>query len=297
MRTHQDGADHARHQASDAFGHHIHQRNADIPTMGTDQEWVKWGQRDPYFAVITNDKFRTAKLNDVARKEFFDSGRHHVNYVLEACRQLAGPAFAPTRALDFGCGVGRVTLPLAEQIAAAQGRVLGLDVSPDMLAEARRNSGLMGLGNAEFRLSDDDLSALPSDFDLVHSCITFQHIDVQRGRQLFAQLLGLLAPGGVGAIQITYAKACHDESYGQPPAPLPAPPAETRMVARSPLLARLGLGRQRLAEPEADPEMQMNPYNLSELAFMLQSAGVKSFQAQFTDHGGELGVFLYFRKS
>lgn len=48
--------------------------------------------------------------------------------------------------------------------------------------------------------------------------------------------------------------------------------------------------------PPADPEMLMNPYNLSELAFMLQTAGVASFSVEFTDHGGELGVFLFFRK-
>ena len=40
----------------------------------------------------------------------------------------------------------------------------------------------------------------------------------------------------------------------------------------------------------------MNPYSLSELAFMLQSAGVTQFHTAFTDHGGELGVFLFFGK-
>ena len=262
--------------------------------MGTDQEWVKWGQQDPYFAVITNDKFRSAKLNDVGRQEFFDSGRHHVNHLLDACRQLAGPTFYPARALDFGCGVGRVALPLAEHV----GTVLGLDVSPDMLAEARRNADQMGRRNTEFMLSGDDLSAVAGGFDLVHSCITFQHIDVPRGRRLFRQLVGLLGPGGVGAIQITYAKADFEDAFGQPPAPLPdsaLPAASDRAVAKPSFLARLGLG-SRVAPEEADPEMQMNPYNLSELAFMLQTAGVQSFQAQFTDHGGELGVFLYFRK-
>jgi SAM-dependent methyltransferase len=262
--------------------------------MGTDQEWVKWGQRDPYFAVITNDKFRTAKINDVARQEFFESGRHHVNHLLAACRQLAGPDFAPVRALDFGCGVGRVALPLAEQVGA----VLGLDVSPDMLIEARRNAEHMGLNNAEFLLSGDDLSAVSCGFDLVHSCITFQHIDVLRGRLLFRQLLGLLSPGGVGAIQITYAKLDFEDTFGQPPTPTPASGLSVtndRVIGRPSLLARLGLS-SRVVPDDVDPEMQMNPYNLSELAFMLQAAGVQAFQAQFTDHGGELGVFLYFRK-
>lgn len=267
--------------------------------MSTDQAWVKWGRQDPYFAVITNEKFRSANLTDAARKEFFDSGRYHANYVLDRCRRLIDPAFAPQRALDFGCGVGRVTLPLAEKVA----RVVGVDVSPEMLAEARRNADRMDVRNVDWLPSDDGLSAVQGPFDLVHSCITFQHIDVPRGRVLFSRLLDLLAPGGLGAIQITYAKAVHADTFGQPPAPAPAPapappaPAGVRTVmleGRRNVMSRLGLGTR--DEPQGDPEMQMNPYQLSELAFLLQSAGVQGFQAQFTDHGGELGVFLFFKK-
>ncbi len=42
--------------------------------------------------------------------------------------------------------------------------------------------------------------------------------------------------------------------------------------------------------------MQMNPYNLREILFCLQRFGVQRFYAEFTDHGGELGVFLFFQK-
>ena len=47
---------------------------------------------------------------------------------------------------------------------------------------------------------------------------------------------------------------------------------------------------------DSDPEMQMNPYNLGEILFSLQSLGVQRFYADFTNHGGELGVFLFFQK-
>lgn len=250
--------------------------------MSTDTEWVKWGQQDPYYAVITDDRFRAGKLTDDAKQAFFDTGRWHAGYVLDACRRRINPAFKPARALDFGCGVGRVAVPLAERVAA----VVGVDVSPGMLSEARRNCDLHGLDNVELLLSDDTLSAITGSFDLVHSCITFQHIDVPRGRRLFARLIELLADDGIGAIQITYAKAYHPNSFGQPPVqPGETPtPTLTRAVQREPVV------------PPADPEMLMNPYSLSELAFMLQTAGVASLSVDFTDHGGELGVFLFFRK-
>lgn len=258
--------------------------------MSTDIEWVKWGQQDPYYAVITDERFRAVKLTDDAKQSFFDSGRWHASYVLDTCRRLIDPTFEPARALDFGCGVGRVSVPFAERMAA----VVGVDVSPDMLAEARRNCDLHGLTNVELLPSDDTLSAVTGSFDLVHSCITFQHIDVPRGRRLFARLIELLADDGIGAIQITYGKAYHPDNFGQPPATAAAPVSTSKIEGLAPALMRAVLGDRRA--PVSDPEMQMNPYNLSELAFMLQTAGVKSFSVDFTDHGGELGVFLFFRK-
>jgi len=48
------------------------------------------------------------------------------------------------------------------------------------------------------------------------------------------------------------------------------------------------------AAPGVDPEIQMNPYNMNEILFLMQCRGVQQFHAEFSDHGGELGVFLFF---
>jgi SAM-dependent methyltransferase len=240
--------------------------------MTTDQAWVSWGERDPYYAVITDPKFRQKALTDDARREFFSSGQAHASWVLATARLRVRSDFAPQTALDFGCGVGRVAIPLAAEL----GSVVGVDVSPAMLQEAARNADLMGVSNARWIESDDRLSRVEGRFDLVHSCIVLQHIDIARGRELFRGLVERVAPGGVGAIQVTYAKARHAERYGQPPAEAPA--------RRSPFIRLFG----------GDPEMQMNAYPLGELAFLLQQAGILTFSAEFTDHGGEWGVFLFF---
>jgi len=250
--------------------------------MSTDQEWVRWGQQDPYYAVITNDKFRKANLTEDAKREFFESGRYHVHYVLDAASRLLGRDFEPRRALDFGCGVGRVALSLAQRVPV----VVGVDVSPDMLAEMARNAASQGLTNVQGVQSDAELSAVSGDFDFVHSCITFQHIQPVHGKRLLSGLVGRLQPGGVGAIQITYGKAYHAETFGQPP---PVAPANAGVID-------LRAAKTPLPKVARDPEMQMNAYNLSEIAFILQSAGVMSFKVDFTDHGGELGVFLFFSK-
>ena len=256
--------------------------------MSTDHDWVRWGEQDPYFAVITQPRFRAGVLTEEARREFFDSGHGHVEHVLARCRRVAGEGYVPARALDFGCGVGRVALPLAQRAAT----VVGIDVSPAMLAEARRNAEACGLANVEWILSDDALSKVQGGFDLVHSCITLQHIDVPRGRALFARLLELLAPGGVAAVHITYAKRQHAQSHGQPPAQ-PTPPGETS--AATPKGHGKAPARGQSSEPQGDPGMQMNAYHLGEIAWLMQQAGIRAFDAEFTDHGGELGVFLYFR--
>ena len=270
--------------------------------MSTDREWVKWGERDPYFAVITNPKFRSDSITDEARQEFFQSGHNHVRYVLAMCRKYVKTEFAPRSVLDFGCGVGRVVVPFAGEQGVDC--AVGVDVSPAMLEEARRNASAAGIEGAVFKLSDDTLSQVDGQFDLVHSFIVFQHIDIVRGRRLFARLLELIAPGGVGALHVLYGKDYHPDRLGQPPAISRLPAAVDPVMPRGVRRLLLGWLRRyrKAATPQAksddsgDPEMQMNAYNLSEITFLLHSAGIRRFHAEMTDHGGELGAFLFFQR-
>jgi SAM-dependent methyltransferase len=241
--------------------------------MTTDKAWEEWGRRDPYFGVITHPKFRRSEMQDAERKEFFESGHWHVNYVMKAIHDHIDPTFKPGSILDFGCGVGRTLVSFA-QIAR---EAIGLDVSPSMLEEAANNCRERGLTNVRLIRSDDALSALDPSYDLIHSCIVFQHIPVDRGRRLLQRLLTLMAPGGIGAIHLLYSKSHYGQTYGVPPATMPV-----------------------MAEPSnvpsgADPHIQMNPYNMTEILFLMQTAGVRRFHADFTDHGGELGIFLFFQ--
>jgi len=258
--------------------------------VNTDLEWEKWGRRDPYFGVITWDMFRADKLDEQARAAFFDSGRAHVDYVLRTCRLCFDPAFSPRRVLDFGCGVGRLVIPFA----TASEQVVGVDVSPSMLAEARRNCDSHGIGNVHLVGSDDGLTQVEGTFDLVHGAIVLQHIPVPHDLAIFQRLVALMAPGGVAALHLTYGKAYHAKTFGQPPVPeLPAP-AASRPLTR--LFRPAAAIKQEPVAPDSDPVMLMNAYNLSEITFIIQTSGISQFHCEFTDHGGELGVFLYFRR-
>jgi SAM-dependent methyltransferase len=245
----------------------------------SDKAWEYYGKTDPYFGVITWEKFRSEQLTEAAQAEFFRSGERHVEAVLQTVREQLVPGFRPVRALDFGCGVGRVTLPLA-RVAAS---VVGVDVSEAMLAEARRNAERQGLANVTFVPSDDALSRVAGPFDLVHSHIVFQHIPRRRGEALFRRLVDLLAEGGVGVLQFTYYRR--------------SPWWKKRLIALVKAVPFLfGVQNWLRGRPFREPAREMNEYDLSLLFRTLHENGCHRCAVRFTDHG-MYGLVLLFQKT
>lgn len=249
--------------------------------MNTDIEWEKWGKKDPYFAVLTDKKFRNSNLTDDVKSEFFASGKSHINQVLEVCRTRLNRDFSPKRALDFGCGTGRLVIPLAEIVD----RVVGLDVSNSMLKEAQKNCEDYSLTNVSLLKSDDELSVLDGHFDFIHSYIVLQHIPVARGRHIFMNLLNHLEEAGIGVIHFTYANTIYSKNYGVPPR------GRWQMFKILKQLIRRTFFFKHL-----EPEMQMNLYNVNELFFLMQTTGISDFYVEFKDDSGDLGIILYFMK-
>jgi 2-polyprenyl-3-methyl-5-hydroxy-6-metoxy-1,4-benzoquinol methylase len=244
----------------------------------SDRHWERFGKIDPYFGVLSDDKFRRSVLTDEAKSEFFRSGQVYLDEVLRKVREHLDPTFAPRCALDFGCGVGRLVIPLSN---IAQ-KVVGLDVSPSMLDEARSNCEARSIRNVEFCNSRDDLAQLEGKFDFIHSFIVFQHIPVRRGELIFDRLLMRLNAGGVSVTHFTFGKTTPFRRL------LP-------WIKRIPLaanLANLLRGKEFLY-----PHMQMNSYDLNRLFRLVHNHKVRNVYTEFTDHGGELGVLLYLRKS
>src|SRR5947209_8593800 len=97
----------------------------------TDRDWEFFGRTDPYWSVFTQERYRRANLTEDAVRDFFASGEQHIDFVLATVRDHLDGGFAPRSALDFGCGVGRMVVPLARRC----GRVVGVDVADAMLAE------------------------------------------------------------------------------------------------------------------------------------------------------------------
>ena len=96
--------------------------------------------------------------------------------------------------LDLGSGAGTDSL-IAAQMVGEQGRVVGIDMTPEMLAKARAAAGEMGVTNVEFVESEAErLPFADESFDVV---ISNGVIDLIPDKDaVFAELFRVLALGG-----------------------------------------------------------------------------------------------------
>lgn len=245
----------------------------------SDRAWESFGRTDPYFGVLSHDRFHRADMEGPDRREFFATGEAHIDDIGRVIHDLLGVSLAPRRALDFGCGVGRVVIPLSR----ISGEVVGMDVSPSMLREAQRNCQLASVGNVHFLPSDDQLSQVNGAFDFIHSHIVFQHIPPRRGEMIIGRMLDHLEPGGVGAIHLTYSRRLTGWRRFQEWALQSLPLVHN--------LANVLRGRS-----YSYPLMQMNDYDLNRVLKILQEHACRWVHLRFSDHAGFLGVMMFFKR-
>ena len=94
---------------------------------------------------------------------------------------------------DLGCGTGHLTRILADTFPSS--KVIGIDSSPEMLAEARREFSAMSWQEADVNSWHP-----PEPSDLIFSNAAFQWVPAHE--TLFLSLLQRLRPGGALAIQM-----------------------------------------------------------------------------------------------
>lgn len=241
----------------------------------SDQNWRLWGERDAYYAVLTDRSFRRDGI-EANRQNFFEGGRSYVGHWLAEVERHFG-TLPRGRALDFGCGVGRLTIPMSEHFD----NVVGLDIAPAMLEEARRNS----LGRQiDYFLSDDALSRAGGTFDFVVSCMVLQHIPVPRGMAILGQLLGRVRTGGGCLIQLSTKRNhgwWHELGY-QIRHAVPGGQAMMNLLNR------------RAADT---PVMQMNEYPLGAVLRLFHERGFNEMLVRYEDHGGTDTASILARKS
>jgi len=182
--------------------------------------WSQQGSSNPWWAVLTNQP-KGVDIPLEAKLDFYKSGLRAVQ-IME--QQLGTHDIKPVwagRALDLGCGLGRMSNALS---TLGFQEVFCVDQAKTFLIEAQRSlSELEGQGvvpkgvssTIKFLHSDPDLSCQvqPGTVDFVHSVITLQHMVPQLQVAYMEQMCDALRPNGIGYFGIpTDIIGGHDKS-------------------------------------------------------------------------------------
>ena len=103
----------------------------------------------------------------------------------------AGPA---SRVLSLGCGIGDTELLLAPHVA----EVVGIDLSPAAIRQARHDAQRAGVGNVRFEEGTLDAQGFaPGSFDAILAVFLLHHLPDAMLQELLGMAHQVLAPGGV----------------------------------------------------------------------------------------------------
>ncbi len=158
------------------------------------RDWEEFSKLDPKWSIISSPEKKYGLWND---DDFFKTGEQEIaNFFGELGLLNISPK--DDAALDFGCGIGRLTRALSFHFK----EVSGIDVSEGMIETAKK---LNNKTNVEFLLNNSrDLSIFPSQkFSLIYSNITLQHIPERETIKLYIkEFLRILQPEGILYFQL-----------------------------------------------------------------------------------------------
>lgn len=240
------------------------------------KKWEFYGENDPYYAVATFDEFKSENLTEDTKKNFFDTGEGHIKNVWNLISRHFIEDFRPKNALDFGCGVGRLVVPLSSRTE----RITGVDISNKMLEEAKKNCEKYQINNAAFHQTDDYVKSNEK-FDFIHSFIVFQHINPKIGINLIEKMLESLDEEGIGLLHVTYFNKGNLADW-----------IRFKIYRDYPIVNNI---KNILLRRKQDPFIPMYLYDLNNFMELLQKHNCHNCVVNFSDHGFN-GIVLLFQK-
>ena len=238
----------------------------------TDRDWEILGASQPYWGVYTDPDFAGRQALDREQSaKFFESGENFVPWLRAALENKLGAPAEIGSALDFGCGVGRLLIPMAKRAK----RAVGVDTSAGMRERCAAHLAEAGLTNASVVASLDEAQG---PFDWVNSYIVLQHIEPKRGYRFIEKLSAQTARGGSLTLHITTGRDDH----------LKGP-----SWLKAPQQALAHLLHHRLAKPGL---IMMYDYDLARVTALLMRDGFGPMYLEPLNHGGHYSVIMHTRK-
>jgi len=163
------------------------------PLQDLTERWDRAGRTDPFWAVLS---WRGKRGNRWLSDEFFETGIQEIALVMAHADRLGLDGHE--RALDFGCGPGRLTQALTRYFD----EVDGVDISPSMIELANKFNRCPERCHYHQNSSIGLRFLANSTFDLVYSNITLQHVEPTYTRSYLREFLRVLRPGGLLMFQL-----------------------------------------------------------------------------------------------
>lgn len=163
-----------------------------------EQNWQILGETEPYWSVLTNDKFKIDTIGDNLN-EFYASGAKVANWMIKAAERSGIDLRSCKTCFELGCGVGRITAVLATLFET----VLAADISSAHLRFADQALRSFKRTNVTF-MHLNTLAALRNlpNFDVFISIIVLQHNPPPIIKRILETVLDKLAPGGIAYFQV-----------------------------------------------------------------------------------------------
>jgi SAM-dependent methyltransferase len=224
--------------------------------------WDELGRKDPMWAIASSK-------DHWDEEEFFSTGAAEIEEVIAYVDSL-GLDLPRSRALDFGCGLGRLTRALGAEFE----ETVGVDIAPSMVAAARELNE--GQDNLTFVVNEQPgLDAFDSSsFDLVYSNIVLQHMAPELAKAYIRGFLRVISDRGLVLFQLP-SRRRHGEMG---------------------LRARLRRARRRGLRPTvrslvrrvSQPTMEMHCVPKDEVVALLESSGAEVIDIRANANAGPL---------
>ena len=157
------------------------------------EHWTAFGKTDPLWAILS----KRGKEHNWDVDEFFRTGREWIDQMMSQVDTIR-PSLSRGVALDFGCGVGRLTQALCRYFAQCH----GVDIASSMIDAANQFNAFGD--RCRYHLNErDDLQLFGDNtFDLVYSKVVLQHMEPQYSKKYIKEFIRVLAPGGLAVFQV-----------------------------------------------------------------------------------------------